>query len=296
MIPYYPAVVAAFRIICIATHIHYNVATSRYFNGDAVANTRPSTETKIMKTFVTGMAVAAMGLLVGTAQADFTAGFDGGSDDGFTGNFVFEDSGGNPGGNARINAGGPFFFPSLRTGGIGEPANDNFLGDFSGAGQITIGFDVRVESLTDFIGNEIFRPLGIMLIDRDIQGGSGASGVFFETPVLGTSQQPDWTHYEVTIDDPTATELPSGWIGFGEEDPNTFEPVLPDGASFASVLAGVDEFRLTGAVPGFFFNNAFYDVRIDNISISTTAIPEPSVAFVVLLAGLAQVSRRRVKY
>ena len=85
---------------------------------------------------------------------------------------------GNPGGNAHID--GSFFFPELRTGGLGEPANSGFLGDFSAAGQITISFDVRVDSITDFIGNEIFRPFGVMLIDRDILGGSGPSGVFLK--------------------------------------------------------------------------------------------------------------------
>ena len=203
--------------------------------------------------------------------AEDSEGFDGGTDGGFIGNFVFEATGGNPDGNAHINVGGPFFFPSLRTGGIGEPINPVFLGDFSTVEMVTFGFDIRVDSVQNFNGMEIGRPFGIMLIDRDLQGPSGASGVFFETPVLAAAVQDDWTTYSVTIDDPTVDELPSGWIGFGDEDPVTFEPMLPSGASFATVLAGVDEFRLTGAVPGFFFNNAFFDVRIDNVSVDTTA-------------------------
>ena len=207
--------------------------------------------------------------LVNVTFAEEFEGFDGGSDGGFIGNFVFEEFGGNPDGNAHINAGGPFFFPSLRTGGIGEPMNPIFLGDFSGFAQVTFGFDIRVDSITNFNGVEIGRPFGIMLIDRDSQGPSGSAGVFFETQFLAASIQDDWTTYTAIIDDPTSATLPPGWIGFGDEDPMTFEPVLPAGATFATVLASVDEFRLTGAVPGFFFNNAFFDVRIDNISVKT---------------------------
>ncbi len=223
-------------------------------------------------------------------NADVTVGFDGGDPSGFIGNAVFESVGGNPGGNAHINQGGPFFFPEIRTGGLGEPSNPAFLGDFSAFNQVTIGFDVRVDSITDFIGNEIPRPFGIMLIDRDIMGPSGPSGVFFETPALSASIQDDWTNYSVSFD-PRSTELPDGWIGFGDEDMNTFEPIFPEGASFASVLAGVDEFRLTGGVPGFFFNDAFFDVRIDNVSIN--AVPEPGSTSMICLAALALMGRRR---
>jgi len=192
-------------------------------------------------------------------------GFDGGSNGNFTGNFMFESTGGNPDGNAHLFL--STFFPSLRTGGIGEPANADFLGDYSAFGEVTFKMDVKVDSLTDFIGNPNFRPLGIALVDRDIMGPSGPSGVFFELATLSSSGQPNWTELSVTIDDTTATTLPAGWIGFGDEDPSTFAPILPAGATFATVLAGVDEVRITGAVPGFFFNNANYDMRIDNVTV-----------------------------
>ena len=198
-----------------------------------------------------------------------TVGFDGGSDGGFTGNFFFEATGGNPDGNAHIFL--TTFFPSLRTGGVGQPANVDFLGDYSAFSEVTFSMDVRVDLLTNFIGNPIVRPLGIALIDSDVQGPSGPSGVFFELAALSSSAQANWTGLSVTIDDPAATALPPGWIGFGDEDPNTFAPILPAGATFASVLASVDEVRITGAVPGFFFTNANYDVRIDNVSVTKSA-------------------------
>lgn len=229
-----------------------------------------------------------------SAQSTTTVGFDGGNPSGFTGNFTFPSSGGNPDGNARIN--GAFFFPSLRTGGLGEPANADFLGDYSGASSVTFSLDVKVDALqSPFTGNPTPRALGISLIDRDVQGPSGSSGVFFELAVLSSAAQPNWTTLSVTIDDPTATALPAGWTGFGDEDPGTFAPILPPGATFASVLASVDEVRITGAVPGFFFIDTFFDVRIDNLAVTLDggSIGAPYCTGVQNSAGLVGIASAR---
>jgi hypothetical protein len=216
-------------------------------------------------------------------------GFDGGTDGGFIGNVFFEAAGGNPDGNARHLA-PDLFFNSLRTGGLNEPANPNFLGDYSSYSSVTFGFDVRTDVLRNFNG-PISREIGIALRDRDLQGPNGDAGIFFtfKTP-LNEALQDDWTTYSVTIDDPNSPTLPSGWIGFGDDDPNTFEPILPTGASFASVLASVDEFEITGAIPGFFFGPANMDIRIDNV---TVTVPEPSGCLLVFL-GLLAASRSRL--
>ncbi|QDV08150.1 hypothetical protein Poly30_36860 [Planctomycetes bacterium Poly30] len=206
------------------------------------------------------------------AQSPTVVGFDGGSDGGFIGNAVFEATGGNPDGNAHHAA--LIFFNELRTGGIGEPVNPNLIGDYSGFGSVTFEVDIKVDSLTDFIGNDIARPFGLKLIDRDITGPNGSSGVYVDLAVLSSFNQPNWTRVSVTIDDPTSAALPPGWIGFGDDDPTTFEPILPAGATFASVLASVDEVHLTGATPGFFFNDANFDMRIDNV---TFIVTDPSL-------------------
>ncbi len=242
-----------------------------------------------MKKLASTVLVSALGFVTsGALAADTTVvGFDGGDNGGFSGNAIFEATGGNPGGAARHIT--DLFFNDLRTGGLGEPANTNFLGDFSGFTNIEFSFDIKTNMLDDFIGNPIARPVGIMLIDRDVQGPSGPSGIFIEMGIVGEAFTPDWTTLSVAIEDPTATDLPPGWIGFGDEDPNTFEPILPAGASFASVLASVDEFRITGAVPGFFFTNAFWDVQIDNISVT---VPAPATGM-LLATGLLAMRRRR---
>lgn len=220
-----------------------------------------------MRKLITLLAVAICSLSVVAYGAENTiVGFEGGSNEGFTGNAFFEATGGNPGGVARhFN---DSFFNDLRTGAVGEPANEGFLGDYSSYASVTFSFDIKTNFLNDFIGNPIARPIGIALKDRDITGPSGPSGVFFEIGIVGVNFTGEWTTLSVTIDDPMAADLPAGWIGFGDEDPGTFGPILPAGASFASVLASVDEFDITGAVPGYFFTNAYWDVLIDNITVT----------------------------
>lgn len=214
------------------------------------------------------------------------AGFDGGTDSGFQGNAFFEAAGGNPGGVAHTND--LIEFPSLRTGAIGEPSNPGFLGNYSGFTNVMFSVDVKTVSLMDFLGDQTSRPFGVMLIDRDIQGTDGPSGVYFQLGNLSVFENPNWTSYSVTIANPASATLPAGWIGFGSSNMQTFEPMLPAGATFASVLAGVDEFHFSGAVPGYFFDSVIPDYYVDNISVT---VPEPATA-TLLVGGVLALIRR----
>lgn len=225
------------------------------------------------------------------AASSTVVGFDGGTDGGFAGNAFFEPDAGNPDGNAHFLI--ENFGIELRSGAEGEPANPNFLGDYSSFGSITFSVDVKVNSLS-FGGHQISREIGIELIDRDIQGPDGGSGVFFLLDYISRATHGDWTTLAVTISDPTQAGLPPGWIGFGDFDPVTFEPRLPDGATFATVLAGVDEFRLTSYQPGFFYGFTDFNVRVDNLAVSVTpaTVPVPG-ALLLFATGLIPVLRRR---
>lgn len=221
-----------------------------------------------MNRAITVLAVAAlsMGITAATVQAvaPTVVGFDGGTDGGFTGNAFYQATGGNPGGVAHHDA--LIFFNDLRTGAPGEPANPGFLGDYSSFASVLFSIDIKTNSLMDFIGNQIVRSVGISLKNENIQGPDGTAGVFFELGLVGVNFNPDWTTLSVTIVDPSSTTLPAGWIGFGDTN-NFFEPVLPAGVTFADILANVTEFDVTGAVPGFFYTDAFFDVLIDNITV-----------------------------
>ena len=153
----------------------------------------------------------------------------------------------------------------MRTGAPSEPANAGFLGDYSPFAEVTLSVDVKTESLTNFFGFQIARSIGFKLWNRNIQGPDSDAGVFFEAGTLGVDFTPDWTTLSVTFD-PTSSDLPPGWIGFGDVN-EFFEPVLPAGVTFADILADVTEFDVTGAVPGFAFTDAFFDVRVDNIAV-----------------------------
>ena len=245
--------------------------------------------TTLLATALAAFACAAVSA-ASHAASSTVVGFDGGDDGGFTGNSYFLPEGGNPGGSALFLI--ESFGIELRTGAIGETSNPNFLGDYSSFASITFSFDVKVNSLT-FGGRQIAREIGVELIDRDIQGVDGGSGVFFLLDYVSKATHGDWTTLSVTISDPRQTALPDGWIGFGDLDPLTFAPVLPEGATFASVLAGADEFRLTSYQPGFFYGFTDFNVLVDNLSVSVTPVPAPGALFLFASGVIAIVRRRR---
>ncbi|MEX0876978.1 MAG: PEP-CTERM sorting domain-containing protein [Phycisphaerales bacterium] len=170
-------------------------------------------------------------------------------------------------------------------------SNDAFLGDYTTAQEITISMDIQVEYL-NFFGQDVSRPWLVELRDVDTaQGGYPYSSVWFLFDNISQANNSDWMTYSVTFD-PNATDLPAGWGGYGAEDPNTFEPILPDGVSFSDVLSGVDEMVFTTLQPGFFFGFTDHTIGIDNLSITRT-IPAPSALALIGLGGLVGTRRRR---
>jgi len=169
--------------------------------------------------------------------------------------------------------------------------NADYLGDYTTADSITISIDVQVEYM-NFFGQDVSRPWLVELRDFDTaQGGYPWTSAWFLFDNISQANNPGWTTYSVTFD-PNSTDLPAGWGGYGAEDPNTFEPILPDGVTFADVLSGVDEMVFTTLQPGFFFGFTDHTVGIDNISITRT-VPAPSALALIGLGGLVGTRRRR---
>lgn len=154
--------------------------------------------------------------------------------------------------------------------------NANFLGDYNRfGGAIELSIDIKVNSI-DFLGSEVPRELVVDLRDFDEPNGFTWASVWFSLGVLNTDPLGGWITYSIIIDDTTSLELPAGWRGSGAEDPNTFEPILPEGRTFASVLESVDEITFTTFVPGYFFGFTNFDIQVDNITVRSLGNPCPA--------------------
>ncbi len=178
------------------------------------------------------------------------------------GNSVIESFGGNPGAHLHgifVDVFGITYF------------NDSppWVDDFSQYDSVSVSCDVLVESIT-FFGQEVSRNW--VLEFRDLDDPPGGYPWVSVWTVMGRISAGDvWNTLSVTIDDPSSAELPPGWGGYGAEDPNTFEPILPPGRTFADVLANADRMVLTSFQPGFFYGFTNFDIRLDNLTLVTVA-------------------------
>lgn len=144
-------------------------------------------------------------------------------------------------------------------------SNQAFLGDYGQARSVTIGIDMKVNSII-FQGKQVERHLVVELRDYDNPyNGMPYTSVWYDLGPIGRKMG-NWQHMSVTIPDTKAVALPAGWGGYGSGDVS-----LPPGRTFANVLASVDEVAFTTYVPGYFYGYTSYDVVVDNISIATTA-------------------------
>jgi hypothetical protein len=193
------------------------------------------------------------------------------------GTTFIDTTGGNPGRNLRtiFSDFGITFHNST---------NPAFVGDYGATPTVTLAIDVKVESI-DFFGSPVPRPWLVDLRDYDDPWpGYPYKSVWYKFADISAAANSVWTTYTVAIADTASTTMPPGWGGTGYEDPETFEPTLPPGTTFADVLAGVDEIALTTFEPGWFFGETAFDVRIDNVSIFTAPPPVPGVSGALLLA------------
>jgi hypothetical protein len=152
-------------------------------------------------------------------------------------------------------------------------SNTAWVRDFTEVDSVTFSLDTLVRQI-NFFGQDVSRPWLLELRDYD----SGAPGypwasVWYKFADISEASHGAWTTFSVTIADTGAADLPAGWRGYGDEDPVTFEPILPAGVTFAQILAGVDEVVYTTLEPGFFFGFTDHDVAIDTVTVTTEAGP-----------------------
>jgi hypothetical protein len=178
-------------------------------------------------------------------------------------------------------------------------SNPAFIGDYTASGEVTISIDTKVESI-DFFGSPVPRPWLVELRDYDDpEPGYPYTSVWYKFADIAEATHGNWQTFSITIADTSSVDLPAGWGGYGAEDPETFEPILPADRTFTDVLAGIDEIAFTTYEPGFFFGETAFDLRIDNVALVTPAsgIPATSewglAAMALLLATTGTLTYRR---
>lgn len=164
---------------------------------------------------------------------------------------------------------------------IETETNPAFIGDYTAKGPVRLSFDVD-SNFWDFWWNE---PIGsgfpleeylrvvVEFIDHDNPWTDPDTGHAWPwTSVIYVAdylphRDDGWKTIEIDIEDPNATELPEGWVGFGGPEVDWL-PALPPNRTFADVLAGIDEIQIHTWEPGMFYPQQYlYDLNFDNITI-----------------------------
>lgn len=194
-------------------------------------------------------------------------------------------TGGNPGANMDVELIDVFGADTRNN------TNSAFLGDYTQLGAaLDLSVDIKVTSI-DFFGQQVSRDLVVELVDYNPPGSTYPYVSVYKHLGTLTASQPGWRNFAAQIPNTSSATLPAGWGGTGDEDPVTFEPRLPLDRTFDSVLRSVDEIRFTTFVPGFFFGFTNFVMAVDNPTVS--AVPEPSVIGLAVLAAPALLRRRR---
>ncbi len=224
------------------------------------------------------LALIVLGGLVAAASGQVTT-FDNGTEGwSVSGRDNISQFGGNPGANMDVFL-DDVFGADIRN------STSPFTGDYRGRGVLTFTVDIQIDSI-QFFFSEVERDLVVQLRNYNVDGNGTMASIWAPIGTLGAFN-PDWTTYSATLDT-SAIALPTGWFGSGDEDPNTFEPILPPGITVQDVLASVDEIAFTTFVPGWFFGFTNFDMSVDNVGI----IPAPA-ALATLICGLGLIARRR---
>jgi hypothetical protein len=214
---------------------------------------------------ILSLAVAASGSSPNSAHVTFSSGSEGWS---LLGWDQTTPDGGNPGARIHWEDFIDNFWMAARS-----DSNLAFIGDYTRKGPVTLSIDWQVDYIYFFF-SPVQRDLVVILYDDDTYNGAPPAAVWAHLGTLDGNGM-DWTTFSADVTDVTSDTLPAGWNGAGDEDPVTFEPVLPAGRTWANVLQGVDRIEFTTSVPGWFFGFTNFNVSIDNVRITpiTTDCP-----------------------
>ncbi|MCE7973252.1 MAG: hypothetical protein DYG92_02840 [Leptolyngbya sp. PLA1] len=155
-------------------------------------------------------------------------------------------------------------------------ANDTapeLLGDLTrhGGEYLSLELSVRVSRFDNFFGDPMdpsLRPLVLQLID---EGNSSDPTDDVSVYFVGEGcprQGEEWRTRRFSIPLYGHEALPAGWGGTGDEDPTTFEPRLPPGRTYGSVIRSVDRLQFTTLQPGYFYAPSFWEAGFDSVLVA----------------------------
>jgi hypothetical protein len=177
-------------------------------------------------------------------------------------------SGGNPGAYLGVPY-GDWYWITLGTDQLGNAATGDLTRH---GGALEFAVDIRVFQLNNWF-NEPMDPNNFPVVIQFIDGtGPNEVSVYFVGNGMPRVNQ-EWVRFTFQVPDPSGTQLPPGWGGTGDEDPVTYEPILPPGRTYRSVMQNVTEVRITTAVPGYFYIPSWWEVGFDNLRIQTAGGP-----------------------
>ncbi|HYE62276.1 MAG TPA: hypothetical protein VD997_09785 [Phycisphaerales bacterium] len=137
------------------------------------------------------------------------------------------------------------------------------IGNLTVHPNMTISVDFVINQLRNWFDEDMDPANFDLTLEFVDYGGDVPVSVYSTGPAL--PPRGEWRTYTWTIADTNSATLPAGWGGTGDEDPVTYEPRLPANRTFASVLASVDEVRVTTMKPGWFYIANFWQAGFDNV-------------------------------
>jgi len=173
-----------------------------------------------------------------------------------SGTAEYPSEGGNPGAHARMYQ--PYIdglFFSYWNG-----WSEFFVGNYASSVAVTFGLDLKVERIYQVSERPILAKLWVRIGNTE-----RTAVVVYHLADMADGQ--DWRTLRLTWN-PRSTVLPDGWVGF-TSSPYTLAPGLPEGISFADVMANVGYVSLTTDQLGDFTpgHSLAFDLRVDNLMI-----------------------------
>lgn len=186
------------------------------------------------------------------------------------------------------------------------------IGDLTrhGGDALHFSFEIVVSRFDNFFGEPMdpsLRPLVLELIDEGdpTDPADDVSVYYVGEGCPRQSEGWNWRGFAIPIYN--IDTMPLGWGGTGDEDPTTFEPRLPPGRTYESVIRSVDRVQITTIQPGYFYVSSFWEAGFDWVWFGASHcdpdynqdgnVDQDDVAYLVhIIAGGANPTRRNPDY